>query len=146
MVTDAQVRLAKQKLIDNKTQVAAAARPALPDEPAGPLPAGPPWPAGEEPSIQRTLEGSSLETIRHMVASGMGITLLPCTAAAVGRYTSKLLAIRRFPGEQPARRIALAWRASFPRPKAIEALRRAVLDCPLECVRRLPRAATGGGG
>lgn len=95
-------------------------------------------PDGEEHSIQRTLEGSSLETIRHMVASGVGITLLPCTAAH--GYSKKILAVRRFPGEQPVRRIALAWRASFPRPKAIEALRRAVLACPLECVRFLTRA------
>lgn len=96
-------------------------------------------PAGTEHSIQRTLEGSSLETLRHMVASGVGITLLPCTAAH--GYSKKILALRRFPGEQPQRRIALAWRASFPRPKAIEALRRAVLDCPLDCVRFLTRAA-----
>ena len=31
--------------------------------------------------LQRTLEGSSLETIRHMVATGAGITVLPSTAA-----------------------------------------------------------------
>ena len=30
--------------------------------------------------IQKTFEGSSLETIRHMVASGIGITVLPWTA------------------------------------------------------------------
>jgi len=99
-------------------------------------------PAGMEHNIQRTLEGSSLETLRHMVASGVGITLLPCTAAH--GYSKKILALRRFPGEQPKRRIALAWRASFPRPKAIEALRRAVLDCPLACVHFLTRATPAG--
>jgi DNA-binding transcriptional LysR family regulator len=31
--------------------------------------------------LQRTLEGSSLETIRHMVATGAGITVLPSSAA-----------------------------------------------------------------
>jgi LysR family hydrogen peroxide-inducible transcriptional activator len=30
--------------------------------------------------IQKTFEGSSLETIRHMVASGVGITVLPRTS------------------------------------------------------------------
>ena len=30
--------------------------------------------------IQRTFEGSSLETIRHMVAAGIGVTVLPVTA------------------------------------------------------------------
>ncbi|OGI47654.1 MAG: LysR family transcriptional regulator [Candidatus Muproteobacteria bacterium RBG_16_65_34] len=98
-------------------------------------------PADDEHSIQRTLEGSSLETIRHMVASGVGITLLPCTAVASPRHERRLLTARRFPGAQPTRRIALAWRASFPRPKAIAALRAAILDCPLKCVRRLHRAA-----
>jgi LysR family hydrogen peroxide-inducible transcriptional activator len=94
-------------------------------------------PRGDEHSIQRTLEGSSLETIRHMVASGIGITLLPCTAVESPRHERKLLVTRRFPGAQPTRRILLGWRASFPRPKAIEVLRKAILDCPLGCVRRL---------
>ena len=34
--------------------------------------------------IQKTFEGSSLETIRHMVASGIGITVLPWTAMPAG--------------------------------------------------------------
>ena len=34
--------------------------------------------------IQKTFEGSSLETIRHMVASGIGITVLPWTAMPPG--------------------------------------------------------------
>ena len=53
-----------------------------------------PGDAGEH-LLQHTLEGSSLETIRHMVASGMGITVLPCTAAGADRYSQRLLAIRR---------------------------------------------------
>lgn len=85
-------------------------------------------------SIQRTVEGSSLETIRHMVASGMGITILPCTAAGADRYAQRLLTIRRFSAPVPSRRVALAWRVSFPRPKAIEAVRQAVLDADLTCV------------
>ncbi|MFM5906741.1 MAG: hypothetical protein ACKOPO_04030, partial [Novosphingobium sp.] len=34
--------------------------------------------------IQKTFEGSSLETIRHMVAAGIGITVLPWTAMPAG--------------------------------------------------------------
>jgi LysR family hydrogen peroxide-inducible transcriptional activator len=84
--------------------------------------------------LQRSMEGSSLETIRHMVASGMGITVLPCTAAVgPGRYASELTAIRPF-ADPPRRHVALAWRVSFPRPQAIEALRRAVRACDLGCV------------
>jgi LysR family hydrogen peroxide-inducible transcriptional activator len=87
-----------------------------------------------EDGLQRSMEGSSLETIRHMVASGMGITVLPCTAArGPGRYASELTAIRPF-ADPPRRHVALAWRVSFPRPQAIEVLRRAVRACDLGCV------------
>ncbi len=85
-------------------------------------------------STPRNLEGSSLETIRHMVASGMGVTILPCSAVGADRYAQRLLAVRRFEDPAPSRRVALAWRASFPRPQAIEALRQAVLATPLTCV------------
>lgn len=85
-------------------------------------------------STPRNLEGTSLETIRHMVATGMGVTILPCTAVGADRYTQRLLAVRRFADPVPTRRVALAWRTSFPRPQAIEALRRAVLDTALTCV------------
>jgi LysR family hydrogen peroxide-inducible transcriptional activator len=71
--------------------------------------------------LQQTVQGSSLETIRHMVASGMGITILPRTATQV-KYYDKLLCIRPFKSKTPKRTIALAWRSSFPRPKAIEAI------------------------
>jgi len=88
-------------------------------------------------SLQRTLEGSSLETIRHMVASGAGITVLPCTAVGAAQQESKLLAFRPFAEPVPGRRVALAWRKSFPRPQALEALRQAVLACDLPCVAKL---------
>lgn len=90
--------------------------------------------AEEQGSASRNLQGSSLETIRHMVASGMGVTILPCTAAGADRYAQRLLAVRRFAEPVPSRRVALAWRTSFPRPQAIEALRRAVLETGLSCV------------
>jgi len=80
------------------------------------------------------VEGSSLETIRHMVASGLGVTILPCTAAGADRYAQRLLAVCRFVEPVPSRRVALAWRSSFPRPEAIEILRQAVLDTGLSCV------------
>jgi LysR family hydrogen peroxide-inducible transcriptional activator len=85
--------------------------------------------------MQKTLEGSSLETIRHMVASGAGITVLPCSSVATAAPEKRLLAIRPFTPPAPSRRVALAWRKSFPRPQAIEALRQAILDRLPECVR-----------
>ncbi|HLA74818.1 MAG TPA: hydrogen peroxide-inducible genes activator [Gammaproteobacteria bacterium] len=88
-------------------------------------------------SIQRTLEGSSLETIRHMVASGAGVTVLPCTSMAGQPAESKLLAMRPFTAPVPTRRVALAWRKSFPRPQAVEVLHAAIQACPLGCVTML---------
>jgi len=94
-------------------------------------------PAPAEGGLQRAVEGSSLETIRHMVASGMGVTVLPCTAVSgPGQYASGLTVIRPFV-DPPRRRVALAWRVSFPRPQAIEALRQAIRACALDGVTHL---------
>lgn len=94
--------------------------------------------AGEPASeMQRTVEGSSLETIRYMVGAGVGVTVLPCTAA-LGRDTEGLTVIRPFAGVSPERRIVLAWRAHFPRMAAIAALIEAIRSCPLPCVRWHP--------
>lgn len=68
------------------------------------------------------VEGSSLETLKHMVASGLGITVLPKTAADVVTYGDRSLAVRPFVDPAPKRTIALAWRASYPRPEAIDIL------------------------
>jgi len=85
-------------------------------------------------SLQETIEGSSLETIRYMVASGIGVTVLPCTAASADRYAQRLVKIVRLAKPPPSRRVAIAWRSSFPRPQAIEALRQAILSSQLSCV------------
>lgn len=92
-----------------------------------------------ETEAQRPMAGSSLETIRHMVASGLGITVLPRSSMEERVDETALLITRPFTGEPPSRRIALAWRKSFPRPKAIAALRRAILECELKGVSWLAR-------
>lgn len=88
-------------------------------------------PSLEESSgrVRTAAEGSSLETLRHMVASGMGITILPQSAAETSLYAQNILVTRPFVEPAPSRTVALAWRASFPRYKAIEALRKAILSC-----------------
>ena len=87
--------------------------------------------------LQQTVEASSLETIRYMVASGLGITVLPCTAVAgYGAPSAPGTVIRPFT-TPPQRRVVLAWRVSFPRPQAIDALRQAVQACALTCVTYL---------
>ncbi len=71
---------------------------------------------------EAVVEGSSLETLKHMVASGLGITVLPKSAADVATYGERRLAVRRFRDPEPTRTIALAWRASYPRHEAIDVL------------------------
>ncbi|GHD62880.1 LysR substrate-binding domain-containing protein [Jeongeupia chitinilytica] len=89
-------------------------------------------PAG---SLQRTLQGSSLTTIRHMVAGGIGVTVLPATS--VSSADEALLSIRPFSEPVPTRRVVLAWRKNFPRAAAIEAVRQAILACDLPAVTLL---------
>ncbi|MDS1141602.1 LysR substrate-binding domain-containing protein [Pusillimonas sp. SM2304] len=93
--------------------------------------------------IQRTFEGSSLETIRHMVAAGIGVTVLPASSLSMPGVQNKLLSFIPFKKPVPDRRVVLVWRKSFPRPTAIEALIDAVHACELEGVNYLDHAPAG---
>lgn len=84
--------------------------------------------------IQRTFEGSSLETIRHMVAAGIGITVLPAGSVPAEPIATDLLRYVPFVAPAPERRVVLAWRKSFPRLAAIEELVAAVRACHLSGV------------
>ncbi len=88
--------------------------------------------------IQRSFEGSSLETIRHMVAAGLGITLLPMTALPEKPPAPDDL-VRYVPLAHPVpnREVVLIWRRSFPRLQAIEALADCIYQCDLNGVRML---------
>ncbi len=90
-------------------------------------------------SLARTLEGGSLETIRQMVAGGVGVTVLPATSVAPGG-AAELIRVRPFGKPVPSRRVALAWRRTFPRLQAIETLRQAILACELPQVHMLAHA------
>jgi LysR family hydrogen peroxide-inducible transcriptional activator len=83
--------------------------------------------------------GSSLETIRNMVASGLGISVLPASALTP-RYASRLLKVVPFASPVPSRKVALAWRASFDRPAAVELLADAIGSVKMPCLR-MARAA-----
>ena len=111
--------------------------------------------------IRKSFEGSSLETIKHMVAAGMGITLVPRLSVpasamqetvAGSSKTGKSRAPMHQPEEAlvsyrpitddkrvtpPTRRVVLAWRRSFTRYEAIAALRNAIYACELPGVTRL---------
>lgn len=76
-----------------------------------------------------TVEASSLETIRHMVASGLGISVLPLSAVDNPYYAPDILTVRPLVNPRPFRTVAIAWRASFPRPQAIEMLADAMRLC-----------------
>lgn len=75
---------------------------------------------------QTSLEGGSLETIRYMVASGLGVTILPCSATGADRFSQRLVKIRRFDDVSPSRTVAIAWRKSFPRPDAVMLIRKLI--------------------
>jgi LysR family transcriptional regulator, hydrogen peroxide-inducible genes activator len=92
--------------------------------------------------IQKTFEGSSLETIRHMVASGVGITVLPRMSVSevrphAGGVDAGLLSYVAFGEPAPDRRVVLAWRKSFTRMPAIEAISDAISACDLTGVKKL---------
>ena len=100
--------------------------------------------------IKRSFEGSSLETIKHMVAAGMGVTLVP--RLSVSKEALALNSNRNPNFEEtyvryipvvdegsapPSRRVVLAWRKSFTRYEAIAALRNAIYACDLQGVTLL---------
>ncbi len=99
--------------------------------------------------IRKSFEGSSLETIRHMVAAGMGVTLVPRLSvpdAALldspqlqneDAYVKYLPITDAAGGAPPSRRVVLAWRRSFTRYEAVAALRNAIYACALPGVTRL---------
>ncbi len=76
--------------------------------------------------VRSGVSGSTLETLRHMVASRLGVTILPQTAASLPLYAPQILVSRPFQEPAPRRTLVLAWRISFPRHKAIDLLRRAI--------------------
>lgn len=85
-----------------------------------------------EQSWQKTLEGSSLATIRYMVASGVGITVLPATAATQDR---QLASVPLSGNAAPFRRVAVVTRRSFPRQEAIALLCELLRNHPLPATR-----------
>ena len=91
----------------------------------------------EPGGMSGALEGSSLETVRHMVASGAGISVVPCSAAESWPQDETLIEYRHFVDPAPFRRVLLAWRVTFPRPQAIDAVREAIRSALPPGVRRV---------
>lgn len=91
--------------------------------------------SSDSEGIRKSFEGSSLETIKYMVASGMGVTVVP--QLSVPAEPDKHVAYVPFADPVPTRRVVLVWRRTFTRYEAIAALRNAIYACPLPGVRRL---------
>ena len=80
---------------------------------------------GTTPSNQREeLKATSIETLRQMVAAGVGCTLLPQLAAipGAGSINNGLVEIRSFKAPEPTRTIGLVWRHCYPREAMIRNL------------------------
>ena len=95
--------------------------------------------ASDAEGIRKSFEGSSLETIKHMVASGMGVTVVPQLSVAQSDASGAPALVRYIPFSDPvpSRRVVLAWRRSFTRYEAIAALRNAIYACSLRGAKRL---------
>jgi LysR family transcriptional regulator, hydrogen peroxide-inducible genes activator len=85
---------------------------------------------GHSSSEQRDeLKATSLETLRQMVAAGVGCTLLPALAAlpGLGSVPNGLVQMRPFASPKPSRTIGIAWRHRYPRESTIKQLAAVIL-------------------
>ena len=71
---------------------------------------------------EQDFRATSLETLRQMVAAGLGITLLPRLAAEGPFASARGLVVRPFAPPAPSRVIGAAWRRSTSRLAAIRAV------------------------
>lgn len=83
-------------------------------------------PISEDKKIQKSLESSSIETIRQMVAAGVGITILPGLSTETETGLNNILEYRPFSNPVPYREVIIAYRKSFPRKKAIELIKNSI--------------------
>jgi LysR family hydrogen peroxide-inducible transcriptional activator len=91
--------------------------------------------SGEAEGMRKSFEGSSLETIKYMVASGMGVTVVP--RLSLPKEPQPHIRYVKMIDPVPTRRVVLAWRRSFPRYEAVAALRNCIYACELPGVKRL---------
>ena len=95
--------------------------------------------AGEKSGFRAT----SLETLRQMVASGVGITLLPKLAVAPPIPASHDIALLPFHAPQPHRRIAMGWRRSSAMGEFLHELATVFAQKPAALLNAAPMAASG---
>jgi LysR family hydrogen peroxide-inducible transcriptional activator len=78
------------------------------------------------PGARSYARGGTIETLRHMVATKLGVAIVPQTASSAPLYAPSVLVARPFTSPAPKRTLVLAWRITFPRQKALDLLRRAI--------------------
>ena len=76
--------------------------------------------------IQKTYEGSSLETIRYMVSSGAGISVFPYTS--LSERDDGLFTVKKLSEPVPKRTVAMAWRKTFSRSKILELFKQSIKE------------------
>lgn len=81
--------------------------------------------------LQKTFEGSSLETIRYMVSSGAGLSIFPCSS--LSDRDDSLFDIKDLSDPVPSRIVALAWRKTFPRKRVLELFKQAIQLIEIPC-------------
>jgi LysR family hydrogen peroxide-inducible transcriptional activator len=97
--------------------------------------------AGERSGFRAT----SLETLRQMVAAGVGITLLPSLAVQPPVATSSDIHLVPFRGKPPSRRIGMAWRRSTAIARFLHDLAGVIKDVPSQLTHLAPPGAVAAG-
>jgi len=92
---------------------------------------------GHQLRANQEIQATSLNTLMQMVASGLGLTLLPEMALAAETRRASGVVARRFVSPRPSRGVALVWRPTSPRHKEFELLGGLFRD-------RMARESAGG--
>lgn len=86
-------------------------------------------------TVNPRVRASSLETLRHMVAAGLGVTLLPELAVLPPAPELEGLAWREFTDPPPVRHIVMVYRDGHPHADALEAARASMRDAVATVLR-----------
>ena len=85
------------------------------------------WASEHQVRLRKDYRATSLETMRHMIASGGGLSLLPAMTVLPPVSPAPGLALRRIASPAPSRDIALVWPRTSPRAATLEALAPALI-------------------
>ena len=89
----------------------------------------------QQHKLQKTLEGTSLETIKYTVAANNGITILPCSAI---QKNQNILTYIPFKKTIPNRTVVVSYRESFPRKKILKLILNSLQKISLPCIEKKP--------